>query len=157
MIMLAPRFKKSQILSSNEWDESTFTCPIVHHLYQHGYQIKEIKEKNHQENLWQKFSMGQENPGILFDQKKRKVDSSHLLLKRICDCLNPEVSIIILCWCHVPNQTIKIGTWQRPHAYKVITLQVCKAFLAQKKIILKIFINKFKIPQTFFMNKFLII
>ena len=135
MIMLAPRFKKSQILSSNEWDESTFTCPIVHHLYQHGYQIKEIKEKNHQEK--QKFSMGQENPGILFDQKKRKVDSSHLLLKRICDCLNLEVSIIILCWCHASNQIIKIGTWQRLHACKVITLQVCKAFLAQKKLSLK--------------------
>ena len=42
--------------------------------------------------------MGQENLGILFDQKKGKVDSSHSLLKRICDCLNLEASIIILCW-----------------------------------------------------------
>ena len=34
--------------------------------------------------------------------------------------------------CHAPNPTIKIGTWQSPHAYKVSTLQACKAFLATK-------------------------
>ena len=34
--------------------------------------------------------------------------------------------------CHASNPSIKIGTWQLPHAYKVSTLQVCKAFLATK-------------------------
>ena len=34
--------------------------------------------------------------------------------------------------CHALNPTIKIGTWQPPHANKVSPLQVCKAFLATK-------------------------
>ena len=54
--------------------------------------------------------------------------------------------------CHSLNLTIKIDKWQLPHAYKVSTLQACKAFLATK-IYPQNFDNKFKIPQTFFMNK----
>jgi len=37
-----------------------------------------------------------ENPGISSYQKKGKVDSPHLLLERICDCLNLGASILIL-------------------------------------------------------------
>ena len=36
--------------------------------------------------------------------------------------------------CHASNPIIKIGMWQLPHTYKVSPLQVCKAFLATKKI-----------------------
>ena len=51
-------------------------------------------------------------------------------------------------YCHAPNPTIKIGTWQPPHAYKVSPLQVCKAFLATK-IYPQIKSIKSKIPQQF--------
>ena len=39
---------------------------------------------------------------------------------------------IYLYYCHASNPIRKIGTWQRPHAYKVSTLQVCKTFFATK-------------------------
>ena len=50
--------------------------------------------------------------------------------------------------CHAPNPTIKIGTWQPPHAYKVSPLQVCKAFLATN-IYPQIKSIKSKMPQQF--------
>ena len=37
-----------------------------------------------------------------------------------------------VCNCHALKASIKICTWQLPHAYKISTLQVCKAFLATK-------------------------
>ena len=49
--------------------------------------------------------------------------------------------------CDAPNPTIKIGMWQPPHAYKVSTLKVCKAFLATKIYPQKLKSNKSKIPQ----------
>ena len=49
--------------------------------------------------------------------------------------------------CHAPNPTIKIGTWQPPHTYKVSILKVCKAFLATKIYPQKLKSNKSKIPQ----------
>ena len=51
-------------------------------------------------------------------------------------------------YCHAPNPTIKIGTWQPPHIYKVSPLQVCKTFLATK-IYSQIKSIKSKIPQQF--------
>ena len=51
-------------------------------------------------------------------------------------------------YCHAPNPTIKIGTWQPLQAYKVSHLQVCKAFLATK-IYPQIKSIKSKIPQQF--------
>ena len=50
--------------------------------------------------------------------------------------------------CHAPNPTLKIGTWQPLHAYKVSPLQVRKAFLATK-IYPQIKSIKSKMPQQF--------
>ena len=58
---------------------------------------------------------------------------------------------------HAPNPTIKIDTWQPPHAYKVSTLQVCKAFLATKIYPQKLKSVSPKYLNNFFMNRFPII
>ena len=55
--------------------------------------------------------------------------------------------------CHAPNLTIKIGTWQPPHANKVSPLQVCKAFLTTKNYTKKLHQINPKYLNNFFMNR----
>ena len=54
----------------------------------------------------------------------------HLVCEFLIICRFLLKSIQYLC--HAPNPRIKIDMWQLPHAYKVSTLQVYKAFLATK-------------------------
>ena len=55
--------------------------------------------------------------------------------------------------CHAQNPTIKIGTWQPPHAYNVRPLQVCKAFLTTKIYPKKLNQLNPKYLNNFFMNR----
>ena len=61
---------------------------------------------------------------------------ARLLFSQVSRNILPEgflsVTSLPFTYCHALNPTIKIGTWQPPHTYKVSTLQVCKAFLATK-------------------------
>ena len=57
-------------------------------------------------------------------------------------------------FCHAPNPTTKIDTWQPPHAYKVSIQQVCKVFLASKIYPQKLKSINPKYLNNFFMNRY---
>ena len=75
----------------------------------------------------------------------------------LCSHLSTHIILLhqnyLYSFCHAPNPTIKIGTWQPPHAYEVSTLKVCKAFLATKIYPQKLKSNKSKYLNNFFMNR----
>lgn len=110
MIMLTSRFKQSQILLSNKWDESTFrffwsnkipgfSWPIENFCHRFSWWFFSLISLIWYPCWYKWWTIGQV-----------KVDSSHSLLERICDFLNLGASIIILYWRNnIPLRSIMFG------------------------------------------------